>query len=352
MHLKNKKILITGLFVSTRNKDIIYRTAADQLAEVLIENKFSLIKTSYQVNKFLRAIDIMLTILFKSFFYKIAIVPFYGSANAFIIENWSTKLLRLLNKKIILIVHGGGLPSRLQNNPKKYLSVLKRATQIVCPSPFLQHEIKKYGIDSLVIENVLKLSDYQCVNKESFTPKILWMRAFSDIYNPLMAVRVLARLMKIMPTTTLIMAGKDLGNLADVKQLAKQLNVENNISYPGYVHTETKNELAKQIDIYICTNKVDNAPVTFIEMMALGIPIVSVNVGGIPYLVKDNINGLLVNLDDDEAMVSAILRIVNNSKLGKQIAKNGLNTSQQYGSEIVVAKWQSLFNKLLTKKYN
>ncbi len=341
-----RKILIVGLFVSPSNKNIIYRTAADQLAEIIKTNGHRIIKTSTKVNKFLRAIDILFTILFRSFTYKIAILPYYGSENAFIIENISSKLLKLLRKKVVLVVHGGGLPQRINENPKKYLAILERVDEVVCPSAYLQHELMKYDINSIVIENVLKLSDYQFTEKKKFEPNILWMRAFSDIYHPIMAIKVFAEVLKKMPTAKMIMAGKDLGNLAEVKLLAQELKVDEHISFPGYVQTENKNRLANEVDVYICTNKIDNAPVTFIEMMALGIPIVSVNTGGIPFLVTDNFNALLVKFDDHIEMANRIINLVQNPVLANTLVQNGLNTSKKYDEKVVLTKWEMLMYKL------
>lgn len=343
---KNKKILITGLFISPQNVHSIYRTAADQLAEVLIENEFKIIKTSTVVNKYWRALDILSTILFNYWTYNIAIVPYYASANAYIIENWSTKLLKLLGKKIILVVHGGGLPSRLAKNSAKYLAVLNRADQVICPSPYLQFEINKYGLKSMVIENVLKLSDYQFHLKNKFRPNIFWMRTFEDIYHPLMTVQVFAKVKTVFPEAKMIMAGGDAGMLAQTKDAAKAMGVFESINFPGYISNEQKNLLATEYDIYICTNKIDNAPVTLVEMMTLGLPIVSVNSGGIPFMIENKLNGLLVEFDDASAMADAITEIIKNPLLGKLLVQNGLVTAKKYGAETVLNKWTTLFNKL------
>ncbi|MBP9213881.1 MAG: glycosyltransferase family 4 protein [Chitinophagaceae bacterium] len=346
MAIVKNKILLVGLFVNPKNKGKIYRTASDQLAEVLDMNGHPIIKTSTQVSRFWRAFDILFTILWKSPFYTIAILPYYGSGNAFIIENVSSKLLKLLGKKIILVVHGGGLPNRLAKNEKKYSAILKRVHQVVCPSNYLKNEILKYGIQSIVIENVVKLSDYSFISKQIFTPHLLWMRAFEPTYNPLMAIRVFALVKKKYPTATLTMAGKDLGLLQQTKLLAQELHVDDAIVYRGYVFTEDKTKLAQKTDIYLCTNKIDNAPVTFIEMMAMGLPIVSVNVGGIPFIVSHEENGLLVNYDDDAAMFNCIDAVIQNPALGIKIAQNGLTFSKQYDEKVVLSKWEVLFYKL------
>ncbi|MCZ2222894.1 MAG: glycosyltransferase family 4 protein [Chitinophagales bacterium] len=311
-----------------------------------MDNGVQIIKSSNKVNKIYRAFDVISSLLLHYFSYKIAIVPYYASKNAYVIENWSTLILRLLRKKIIIVVHGGGLPIRLSNNAPKYLKVLNRADTIVCPSPYLQHEIGKYHIESIVIENVLKLSDYQFHQKQTFRPNILWMRAFEDVYHPFMAVEVLAKLKETFPEAKMIMAGGDAGLLQQTKELAVSKGLQNDIEFPGYITNEQKNNLSLDFDIYICTNKIDNAPVTLVEMMCLGLPIVTVNSGGIPYMINNGENGILVEFDDVNAMKSAICEIIQNPELGKKLVQNGLLTTKKYGAEPILQKWISLFNQL------
>ncbi|MCU0320943.1 MAG: glycosyltransferase family 4 protein [Chitinophagaceae bacterium] len=342
----NKKILIIGLFLSEKNKNIIYRTAADQLAEVLSDKGVDIIKSSNKVNKLYRAIDVLFSIVKYYFSYEIAIVPYYASKNAYVIENWSTRLLRILGKKIILVVHGGSIPNRIRGNPKKYLKILHRIDVVVAPSPYLQNELGKYGIQCIVIENVVKLSDYGYIKKEQLQPRILWMRALQYIYYPEMAIKVLAEVKKKYPNATLVMAGKDMGLLKKVKKLATELNVSESITFAGYVHTNQKTALAQKTDIYICTNRIDNAPVTFVEMMTLGLPVVSVNVGGIPYMIKNYENGIYVEFDDAVAMAAAITSLIEDKNLSKKIIANGLVTSRQYSEDAVVKKWLELFSQL------
>ena len=91
---------------------------------------------------------------------------------------------------------------------------------------------------------------------------------------------------------------------------------------------------------------IDNAPVTFIEMMAMGLPVVSTNVGGIPFLVTDEVNGLLISPNDDEAMAAAIDSIIQNSDKGMHLAKNGHAFSKQFDAEPVMKKWAKVFDEL------
>lgn len=346
MKNNSKKILITGLFVSEKNKDKVNRSAADQLAELLSKNGFSVIKVSHAVNKAIRFLDTIFIIFKKTSQYKIAIVPLYGTLFSFWWAYFSCILLKLLKKKVVLIIHGGSIPERMKTNPAKFLNIIRKADVVICPSRYILDSLKQYGVESLLIENVINLKDYRFHLKERFRPRILWMRTLHKIYNPEMAVRITSLLSKKFLEMKMVIAGREDGSLKMITDLAKQLNVEHLIELPGYINNEDKNKYASECDIYICTNRIDNAPVSFIEMMALGLPVVSVNVGGIPYIVTDKENGLLVDLDDDKAMVESISLIIDQPLLGKELVANGLKFCKQFGEEPVLEKWREVLSKL------
>jgi glycosyltransferase involved in cell wall biosynthesis len=341
-------ILIIGLFLSERNKHKIYRTAADQLAELLRKNNFNIFLSSVHISKILRFVHTVFSILFKSNKYKLAIVPLYGGTFSLFWAEAATFLLKAINKKVILIIHGGSIPARMQNNFKaqNYLRTIKRADSVICPSNYIITHLQKHQVKAQLIENVLNLSDYAYHKKETINPTLFWMRTFEDVYNPLMAVRVFALLHKKYATAKMIMAGRDAGLLQQTIQLATDLNVISYIEFPGYINNETKNKLAAEYDIYICTNNVDNAPVSMIEMMSLGLPIVSTNVGGIPFLVTNNSDGLLVNMNDDEAMLSKIEMLIEDSYFANQLISQGLKTAKNYGEKEVIIKWEKMFKQL------
>ncbi|MCY7423306.1 MAG: glycosyltransferase family 4 protein [Chitinophagaceae bacterium] len=342
----SKKILIVGLFLSEKNRSIIMRTAADQLAELLQNNQVETITVSDQLGKVGRFTDTVGTIYSRRKEYDIAIVPLYGGIMSYVWEAVSTTLLKWLGKKVILIIHGGSIPERMKQSPGKYLKSFKRADVIVCPSAFIQTVLKDYGVKNILIENVVQLKEYSFQHKTSFRPALFWMRTLEDIYNPQMAIRVAGILAKKYPDFKMVMAGYDRGMLQGLKELAARLDVLDKIEFPGYITQQQKAQYAATLDIYVCTNLIDNAPVTFIEMMAMGLPVISTNVGGIPFLVKDGINGLLVSPNDDEAMAAAIDSIVQNNQKGIQLAKNGLEFSKQFDAEPVMKKWLKVFDEL------
>lgn len=339
-----------GLFLSEKNKHIVARSAADQLAELFSKNGIEVIKVSNKVNQIVRIIETLVLILVSVKRYNIAIVPLYGTPKSVFLTNMSTLLLKLLRKKIIIVLHGGSIPERMEKNPAKFLSILDRANEIVSPSKYFSLVMRKFEVKTTIIENVVNVEDYHFVEKKSFSPKVLWMRTFEDIYNPALAVKVAARLAKEFPSFKMVMAGHDKGELHKIMDQVRELQIEDKVLLPGYINREQKNAYAREMDIYICTNKVDNAPVSIIEMMNLGLPVVTVNNGGLPYLVSHNETGLVVEDDNDEAMANAIKSIINNASLGRKLAVNAYYYAQQFGEKPVITKWNELIGSLSQKR--
>jgi len=114
---------------------------------------------------------------------------------------------------------------------------------------------------------------------------------------------VTAILIKEFSNTTLCMVGPDKDEtLNKAKKLATTLNIRNSITFTGVLKKEDWHKLSNNYDIFINTTNVDNMPVSIIEAMALGFPIVSTNVGGLPYLIDNKIDGLLVTPNNEKAM--------------------------------------------------
>ena len=142
------------------------------------------------------------------------------------------------------------------------------------------------------------------------------------------------------------MAGYDRGMLQQTKDFAAQLGLLDAVSFPGYISNEQKNRFARELDIYICTNKIDNAPISIIEMMALGMPIVTVDSGGIPFLVQHGHDCLMVRSGDSHAMAEKIVYLMNHPDVVQELAENARKSAKRFGEEAVMEKWEALFKQL------
>ncbi|HXL55566.1 MAG TPA: glycosyltransferase family 4 protein [Chitinophagaceae bacterium] len=344
--MNKKSILVLGLFLKSKNEKSSIRTVEDRVAEMFTKANVNTIISSRLSGKISRLFDTVYTVITARKEYDIAVVPLFGTWPSFLWQEVVTRLLKLLRKKIVLGIHGGSIPERTDRGAQRFTKALKRADELIAPSPYLCNYFEKKDFNVHIIENPVNLSEYTFHYKKKIRPRILWMRAFTEVYNPEMAIRVGKRLADKFNDFQMVMAGKNGLLSSAIKKMVGENGLSGKIIFPGYINMEEKLQFANDYDIYICTNRIDNAPVSLIEFMSFGLPIVSVNVGGIPYLIKDGQNGLLVNPDDDEAMFKKICLLLDNPALVESICLNAYQYAQQYDEKNIIKKWKALIEEM------
>ena len=269
-----------------------------------------------------------------------------------LIDTYSTKafwyaffcgyMSNFFNIKYIPILHGGDLPNRLQLNPKISKILFANAYKNVAPSGYLKKIFEENGFNNVIhIPNAIEVDSYAFKSRTHFAPKLLWVRSFAKIYNPEMAVNVLFEIKKIYPSATLTMVGPDKdGSLESTKKYAQELGLE--VNFTGKLSKEEWLELATNFDFFINTTHFDNTPVSVMEAMALGLAVISTNVGGIPYFLDNENTAILVNDNDHNQMATAITDLILNNKKASQISETGRKFIEQMDWELIKIKWISI----------
>lgn len=262
------------------------------------------------------------------------------STKAFWYAFFCSQLARIFNIKYIPILHGGDLPNRLKKNPMFCRMLFSNAYKNVAPSDYLKQAFEKEGFKNVIhIPNTIEIEKYEFKLRTELTPNLLWVRAFASIYNPEMAVKVLQQLQEKYPSASLTMVGPDKdGSLQTTKAFADSINCK--VSFTGQLSKEDWWQLASEHDIFINTTHFDNTPISVMEAMALGLPVVSTNVGGIPYLLTDKENALLVNDNDVVTMTTAICSLLDNQEKTKALALNARNFIEQMDWNVVKEEWK------------
>lgn len=281
-----------------------------------------------------------------------SVIRYSKTVDYILIDTYSTKAFwyallcsqfaRLLKVKYIPILHGGNLPERVKNS--RFLSQLlfKYAYKNVAPSGYLKHEFEKLGYANVsYISNAIAITDYPFLVRTTFEPKMLWVRAFASIYNPKMAVDVLVTLKEKYPNASLTMVGPDKdGSLQDTKEYAKLKGVV--VTFTGQLPKAAWLKLAVDDNVFINTTHFDNTPVSVMEAMALGLPVVSTNVGGIPYLIADESDGFLVGDNQTAEMAEKISQIVTHPADTIAMVKKARAKIEGMDWQIVKGQWGDL----------
>lgn len=137
------------------------------------------------------------------------------------------------------------------------------------------------------------------------------------------------------------------GELLDELVLkCKQANI-NNVNFLG-----VKNNIIdylKASDCFILVSRDEGLPIAILEAMSVGLPIIGTNVGGVPDLVKNNYNGILINNININNIVSAIMNIISLDESHKNIlSKNSLDLfNSEFSLNIMIANYKKLFVKII-----
>ena len=247
-------------------------------------------------------------------------------------------LCRRLGLRYIPILHGGELPERRRRSPRASEALFVGAYVNVAPSKFLILN-SEFRIRNLkFIPNSITLENYAFRARRNVSPKILWVRAFQDIYDPLKALKTLQQLLLKYPGAEVCMVGprKD-ASLEVCREYARQHGLP--VTFAGKLGQGEWTALAQGYDLFLNTSEVDNAPVTLIEAMALGLPIVSTRVGGLPYLLTHEENGLLVPSGTPEDLSAALERLLEDPALAERLSQAGREKAEGFDWQVVRHRW-------------
>ncbi|WP_299251693.1 glycosyltransferase family 4 protein [uncultured Lacinutrix sp.] len=333
-----KKILYIGNKLSSKGKTA---TTIDTLSSVLATEGYCVKSVSSKKNKFLRLLDMLLSIIKNKTWADYVLIDTYSTQN-FYFAYLSSQLCRVFNLKYIPILHGGNLPNRLKSSPKLSKAVFNNAYINVSPSEYLKSNFESLGYQNItIIPNAIEIEHYTFKSRTIETIRLLWVRSFSEIYNPKLAVSILKILQDKGFETNLTMVGPDNdGSLEATKIFAKSLKVD--VSFTGKLSKKEWITLSKDYNIFINTTNFDNMPVSIIEAMALGLPVISTNVGGLPFLIAHNVDGILVSPNNVDAFTTAILKLKNNEDLKNNLVTQARKKTEQYSWQIVKEKWKSI----------
>lgn len=316
-------------------------TTIETLGKSFEDEGFSVVYTSDKKNQFVRLASMVLSTFNCAKKVDYIIIDTY-STSSFWYTFFCSQIARVFKTKYIPILHGGNLPNRLKNNPALSKMIFANAYSNVAPSKYLQNAFLENGFDKTIyIPNVLEIANYKFKERSSFEPKILWVRAFASIYNPKMAIDVFSLIKSDYPNATLCMVGpeKD-GSLESTKKYTEELGL--NVVFTGKLPKEKWLELSNNYDVFINTTHIDNTPISVMEAMAMGLPVISTNVGGIPYLLEDKVDGLLVADCDNIEMANSIKYIIKNPEIASKIAHSARAKVEFFDWNSVKKLWNNL----------
>ena len=192
--------------------------------------------------------------------------------------------------------------------------------------------------------NYISLKNFPYSNKVVRNNKLLWVRGFHEIYNPKDAIYALAYLIEKIPSASLTMIGPDKGKLNEVIQLINELDLNDKVKILGPIENKKLYTYFHSHSVLINTTSYESFGQALLESAACGCPIISNNVGEVPYIWEDKENILLSGLNDPQDMADKLILLLSNTKLLENFKHNAYEKAKQYDWVILKNKWHSLLS--------
>lgn len=235
----------------------------------------------------------------------------------------------LRGKPIVVNYRGGGAEDFFRRSFGIVRPTLKRASVVVVPSRFLREVFGRRGVETEIVPNIIDLSRFRPQAGRSSGMHVVVARNLEDLYDMPTALRAFRRILDRFPQARLSMAGSGSRRQA-LEQLCAELSIDRAVTFTGRLDNARMTELYRDADLMINPSLADNMPISLLEAMASGVPIVSTDVGGIPYMVREGETALLVPTKDPDAMARAALAVLSDSALADRMRNAALADIRQY----------------------
>ncbi|MCR5558725.1 MAG: glycosyltransferase [Butyrivibrio sp.] len=136
-------------------------------------------------------------------------------------------------------------------------------------------------------------------------------------------------------------------DMIKLRHLAINLGIEKNVSFVGVVSNVA--EHIEKTSLFILASKQEGMPNALIEAMSLGLPCISTDCpcGGPKDLIISGENGLLVPVDDKDAMVNAILKVLSDKEFADKLGQKATKVQDKYDPKVANEKWEKYFERVL-----
>lgn len=160
-------------------------------------------------------------------------------------------------------------------------------------------------------------------------------------------IQALPAILQENPNAVFLFAGRDDSNGA-IREAARHNGVESAIRFPGFV--EDTPSVFAALDIFLLPSDWEGFPVSILEAMQAGVPIIATRVGGIPEMIRDGQDGLLIPPRSPEAISLAVNRLARDFALRATLARSAdAHFQSSFTIDTMVQRMSKLFSKLLKK---
>lgn len=259
------------------------------------------------------------------------------------------RLARARGLPVVVNYRGGLAEEFLAKQAARVRRDMRHSAALVVPTRFLQEVFARQGMPAHVIPNIVDRNVFGPAEEQTAVggagPHLVVTRNLERLYGNDVALRAFAQVRQQVDGAHLSIAGSG-PELSALQALASELGVTGSVRFTGRLETEDMVRLYRSADVVLNPSRADNTPNSILEALACGVPVVTTNVGGVPYLVQHEQTALLVSPDAPDQMAASILRLLRDAGLRRELVGNGLALAASCAWPAVKSQWLDLYAQL------
>jgi phenylacetate-CoA ligase len=231
---------------------------------------------------------------------------------------------------VVVNYRGGEAENFLRRSARLVRFTVRRSSALLVPSGFLLEVFARFGMPAEIVPNIVDLDRFpprEAARADS--AHLLVARNLEPLYDNETAIRAFALVREDFPGARLTIAGS--GPLEQqLRGFVLEQGLGDVVSFAGRLERDAMAAMYRSADLVLNPSLADNMPNSILEAWSSGVPVVSTNVGGIPYLAQDGVNASLVAPGDPVAMARACILLLSDPATWRQRAQAGLQEARRY----------------------
>jgi len=271
---------------------------------------------------------------------------------------------KIFGKRFIVTIHGGeiALLKKFKFLKKIVIGSLNKSSAVIANSNYTKTELEKLGVESNKIK-IIKVPFFSSAKKpdddlkefrKKFVEPQFKIILFVGRLSELKGTRYLIEALPLVKNEKIhvIIAG-DGPELYSLKKIVNELNLKNKVTFFGWANSDEVNSLYNISDVLVFPSIIDSRGSTeglglvIPEAMNAGLPVITSSVGGIIDIVKDRINGILVNPKDSKSIALAIEKIFSDNDLKEKIVSNSKKIVNEFSPSKIAQEYHSDIQRIL-----
>lgn len=305
------------------------------------------------IKKLFKAFGGYISFIFKFLFWKPDIIHIHSSFGAsFFRKKPFIDIAFRHHKPIVNHIHGADFDSFYRSADDKTKNKIKSAyskcSYIIALSDEWKTNLSEIVDESkiAVIENYGKINEQAVLDRQQkkIENNILFLGFIGErkgCYDvPAIAEKVIAKI----PYAKFILGGS--GEIEKIISMSSE-QVKKSLVFPGWVRNEKKDELLKQADVFFLPSYNEGMPMSILDAMGYGLPVVSTTVGGITKIVRNDVNGYTFAPGDIDGIANAVIKILSDKSLNKALSRKSAEIiTEEYSLNQHISKLEKLYGAL------